>query len=83
MAIAAFGDVGKQIIDALGLTGKIRRITITYDVDSVVTVEADQLLEEGGHERLVAILKRQDWKFEVQDPPEPPEPTQDLYGADP
>lgn len=63
MAIAAIGDVGRQIIDALGLTGKIRRITITYDVDSVVTVEVERLLEYGEHEQLIAVLKPQEWKF--------------------
>ncbi len=64
MAIAAIGDVGKQIIDALGLEGKIRRITIVYDVGSEVTVEVERLLDTGGHERLVAVLQPQDWKFE-------------------
>ena len=81
MAIVAIGDIGKQIIDALGLEGKIRRITISYVVDSVVTVEVERLLDEGGHEQLVAILEPQEWKFSnkaVMVPPVIPEPTQDL-----
>lgn len=65
MAICAYGEVAKAIIDALGLEGKIRRITICYDVHEVVTVEVERLVEEDQHERLVAILKAQDWNFEV------------------
>jgi len=50
-------ELKKEICEALGLT-EVKRLTLTLEVEKIVTVEAEMYMLDEAGKKLVTILKR-------------------------